>query len=95
MNIFKACFFEGIYDSFKFKITFNNDIFCFYIIVVVVNVVIVSDYSLNGRPYVLIDIRELQNRLQKTMIKGKKNKKLVGKKAKQFIYLKRCGIIIS
>lgn len=39
-------------------------------------VAIVSDYSLNGRPYVLIDIRELQNRLQKTMIKGKKNKPL-------------------
>lgn len=39
-------------------------------------VAIISDYSLNGIPYVLIDIRELTNRLQKTTIKGKKNKPL-------------------
>lgn len=39
-------------------------------------VAIISDYSLNGKPYVLIDIRELQNRLQKTVIRGKKNKPL-------------------
>ncbi len=39
-------------------------------------VAIVSDYSVNGVPYVLIDIRELTNRLQKTTIKGKKNKPL-------------------
>ncbi len=39
-------------------------------------VAIVSDYSVNGIPYVLIDIRELTNRLQKTTIKGKKNKPL-------------------
>jgi len=39
-------------------------------------VAIVSDYSVNSIPYVLIDIRELTNRLQKTTIKGKKNKPL-------------------
>lgn len=39
-------------------------------------VAIVSDYSVNGVQYVLIDIRELTNRLQKTTIKGKKNKPL-------------------
>lgn len=39
-------------------------------------VAIVSDYSVNGIPYILIDIRELTNRLQKTTIKGKKNKAL-------------------
>lgn len=39
-------------------------------------VAIISDYNLNGIPYVLIDIRELTNRLQKTTIKGKKNKPL-------------------
>lgn len=39
-------------------------------------VAIVSDYSVNGIPYVLIDIRELTNRLQKTTIKGKKNRPL-------------------
>ncbi len=39
-------------------------------------VAIVSDYSVNGIPYVLIDIRELTNRLQKTTIKGKRNKPL-------------------
>lgn len=39
-------------------------------------VAIISDYSLNGIPYVLIDIRELTNRLQKTTIRGKKNKPL-------------------
>lgn len=39
-------------------------------------VAIVSDYSLNGLPYVLIDIRELTNRLQKTTIKGKRNRPL-------------------
>lgn len=39
-------------------------------------VAIVSNYSVNGIPYVLIDIRELTNRLQKTTIKGKKNKPL-------------------
>ena len=39
-------------------------------------VAIVSDYSVNGLPYVLIDLRELTSRLQKTVIKGKKNKPL-------------------
>lgn len=39
-------------------------------------VAIVSDYNVNGVPYILIDIRELTNRLQKTTIKGKKNKPL-------------------
>ncbi|MCR2050677.1 hypothetical protein NSB25_25930 [Acetatifactor muris] len=39
-------------------------------------VVIVSDYNINGNPYILIDIRELTSRLQKTTIKGRKNKPL-------------------
>lgn len=39
-------------------------------------VAIVSDYNINGNPYILIDIRELTNRLQKTTIKGRKNKPL-------------------
>ena len=39
-------------------------------------VAIVSDYEVNNIPYVLIDLRELTNRLQKTVIKGKKNKPL-------------------
>lgn len=39
-------------------------------------VAIVYDYNVNGIPYVLIDIRELTNRLQKTVIRGKKNKSL-------------------
>lgn len=39
-------------------------------------VALVSDYSVNGLPYVLIDIRELTNRLQKTTIKGRKNRPL-------------------
>lgn len=39
-------------------------------------VALVSDYSVNGIPYVLIDIRELTNRLQKTTLKGKKNRPL-------------------
>lgn len=39
-------------------------------------VAIISDYSLNGIPYILIDIRELTSRLQKTTIRGKKNKPL-------------------
>ena len=39
-------------------------------------VALVSDYSVNGIPYVLIDIRELTSRLQKTTIRGKKNKPL-------------------
>ena len=39
-------------------------------------VAIVSNYAINGIPYILIDIRELTNRLQKTTIKGKKNKPL-------------------
>lgn len=39
-------------------------------------VAIISDYSVNGIPYVLIDIRELTNRLQKATIRGKKNKPL-------------------
>ena len=37
-------------------------------------VAIVSDYNVNGNPYILIDIRELTSRLQKTTIKGRKNK---------------------
>ena len=39
-------------------------------------VALVSDYSKNGIPYILIDIRELTNRLQKTTIRGKKNRPL-------------------
>lgn len=39
-------------------------------------VAIVSDYSINGDPYILIDIRELTSRLQKTTIKGRKNRPL-------------------
>lgn len=39
-------------------------------------VAIVSDYKYNGINYVLIDIRELTNRLQKTTIKGRKNRPL-------------------
>lgn len=39
-------------------------------------VAIMSDYSLNGIPYVLIDTSELTNRLQKTTLKSKKNKPL-------------------
>lgn len=39
-------------------------------------VAIVSDYNVNGKPYILIDIRELTSRLQKTTIKGRKNKPL-------------------
>lgn len=39
-------------------------------------VAIVSDYAVNGIPYILINIRELTNRLQKNTIKGKKNKSL-------------------
>ena len=39
-------------------------------------VAIISDYSLNGIPYVLIDTTELSNRLQKSTLKNKKNKPL-------------------
>ena len=39
-------------------------------------VAIVSDYSVNGEPYLLIDVNELKSRLQKTIIKTKKNKAL-------------------
>ena len=39
-------------------------------------VALVSDYNVNGNPYILIDIRELTSRLQKTTIKGRKNKPL-------------------
>ena len=39
-------------------------------------VALISDYSLNSIPYVLIDTNELTNRLQKTTLKNKKNKPL-------------------
>ena len=39
-------------------------------------VALISDYSLNGIPYVLINTSELSNRLQKTTLKNKKNKPL-------------------
>lgn len=39
-------------------------------------VAIISDYSLNSIPYVLIDTTELTNRLQKSTLKNKKNKPL-------------------
>ena len=39
-------------------------------------VAIVSNWNVNGNPYILIDIRELTSRLQKTTIKGRKNKPL-------------------
>lgn len=39
-------------------------------------VAIISDYTVNGEPYLLIDINELRSRLQKTIIKTKKNKAL-------------------
>ena len=37
-------------------------------------VAVISDYEINGEPVLLINIRELTNRLQKTMIKNKKGK---------------------
>ena len=39
-------------------------------------VAIVSDYDVNGRPEILIDMTELKSRLSKTYLKTKKNKKL-------------------
>lgn len=39
-------------------------------------VAIISDYSLNSIPYVLIDTNELTSRLQKTTLKSKRNKPL-------------------
>ena len=39
-------------------------------------VALISDYSVNGIPNVLIDTSELTNRLQKTTLKNKKNKPL-------------------
>ena len=36
----------------------------------------ISDYEVNGNPYVLIDIRELVKRLKKTTLKNKKGKAL-------------------
>lgn len=39
-------------------------------------VAIISDYSLNGIPYVLIDMNELTRRLQKTTLKNKRNEPL-------------------
>lgn len=39
-------------------------------------VAIISDYSMNNIPFVLIDTTELTNRLQKTTLKNKKNKPL-------------------
>lgn len=39
-------------------------------------VAIISDYSVNGIPNVLIDTSELSNRLQKTTLRNKKNKPL-------------------
>ena len=39
-------------------------------------VALVSDYCLNGIRYILIDIRELTNQLQKTVLKGRRNKPL-------------------
>jgi hypothetical protein len=39
-------------------------------------VAIISDYDVNGDPVVLIDIKQLTNRLKKTMLKDKKGKPL-------------------
>lgn len=39
-------------------------------------VAVISDYNVNGVPCVLVDVRELQSRLQKTRLKGRKNKPL-------------------
>ena len=39
-------------------------------------VAIVSDYQINGEPVIMIDIKELTNRLKKTMLKDKKGKPL-------------------
>jgi len=39
-------------------------------------VALVSDYEVNGNPYVLIDINELKSRLQKTIIKNRGGKAL-------------------
>lgn len=48
-------------------------------------VAIISDYSLNGIPYVLIDTTELSNRLQKSTLKNKKNKPLFFKNTSEEI----------
>lgn len=39
-------------------------------------VAVISDYDVNGEPVILIDIKQLTNRLKKTMLKDKKNKPL-------------------
>lgn len=39
-------------------------------------VAVISDYEVNGEPYLLIDIKELENRLKKTVLKNKNNKAL-------------------
>lgn len=39
-------------------------------------VALISDYSINGIPNILVDTSELSNRLQKTTLKSKKNKPL-------------------
>ena len=48
-------------------------------------VAVISDYSLNGIPYVLIDTTELSNRLQKSTLKNKKNKPLFFKNTNEEI----------
>ena len=42
--------------------------------------VIISDYTVNGENELLVNIAELKSRIQKTIIKTKKNKALFFKK---------------
>lgn len=54
----------------------NGNIFHHVIDKYPLGIAIISDYSLNSIPYVLVDTSELSNRLQKTTLKTKKNKPL-------------------
>ncbi len=54
----------------------NGNIFHHVIDKYPLGVAILSDYSMNGIPYVLIDTAELTSRLQKSTLKSKKNKPL-------------------
>lgn len=48
-------------------------------------VAIISDYELNGNPVILIDIKALENRIKKTMVKTRKNKALFFEKTEDEI----------
>lgn len=71
-NITPTTYAEGNYLMYLRKDKSNNYIVDYYPL----GIAFISDYEINGEPCLLIDVTELSNRLQKTVLKNRDGKSL-------------------